>query len=264
MKTKPYLNVAIIAKNEEENLTRCLSSLDGLSCEIILVYNDCTDNTVHIANHFGATCVEHSWSGYIEQKNFALSCCKQEWILSLDADEALSGELKDSITKFMASDAEKSKFNGASFNRCSYFLGKWIKHGDWYPDTKIRLSRRGSAKWVGNNPHDKLRLDGLCAFLKGDLHHYSYRTLRCITEKTLLYSDIFLKTHSINSQIKASRTSIVLRPLWRFFRCYFLRLGLLDGYAGFVIAFSTSYEAMLRHGRLWEFKDEKDRESEIV
>jgi len=262
MKIELPLSVSIIAKNEEENIARCLASLEDLSCEIILVYNDCTDGTIKVAESFGAKCIEHDWLGYIEQKNFALSRCTHEWVLCLDADEALSHELRTSIINFLTSGIQNSNSCGASFNRCSYFLGRWIKHGDWYPDRKVRLSKKGKATWGGTNPHDKLNLDGPCLFLQGDLQHFSYPSLRSLTEKTLHYSDIFLETNSTSLNFKPSIAPILLRPLWRFFRGYFLRLGILDGYAGFVIAFSTAYESMLKHGRLWELRRSNNKKSE--
>jgi glycosyltransferase involved in cell wall biosynthesis len=250
------LSISVIAKNEERNLHRCLKSLGEIAREIVLVYNDCTDDTVEVAESFGARCIEHPWTGFVEQKNFALSQCSQEWILCLDADEALSDKLRESIINFLSLAGEDMSCSGASFNRCSYFLGKWIKHGDWYPDKKVRLLRHGKGVWVGNNPHDKLKLDSRSAFLKGDLQHFSYECLRDIPEKALHYSDVFLQTHATSSA-KASCLAAFARPLWRFFRAYLLRFGFLDGYAGFVIAFSTAYETMLKHGRLWELNQLK-------
>ena len=256
MSTKLPLSISVVAKNEERNLQRCLKSIGEIAREIVLIHNDCTDGTVQVAESFEARCIEHSWEGFVEQKNFALSQCSQEWILCLDADESLSDELRESIINFLSLPNKDISCSGASFNRCSYFLGKWIKHGDWYPDKKVRLLRKGKAIWAGENPHGILKLDGRSTSLRGDLQHFSYECLRQIPEKALHYSDVFLQTHGTNSA-KASCLAAFARPLWRFLRAYILRLGFLDGYAGFFIAFSTAYETMLKHGRLWELNQFK-------
>ncbi|MBT4667237.1 MAG: glycosyltransferase family 2 protein [Opitutae bacterium] len=254
MKDPLPLSVSIIAKNEAENLKRCLESLQGIAKEIILVHNDCTDKTVETGKSFGAKCVENAWQGYIEQKNFALSKCSEDWILSLDADEALSEKLKDSIQAFLRQEKTSENYDGALFCRCSFFLGRWIRHGDWYPDKKVRLVRKGKARWVGTNPHDKMKINGkgACKLLKGDLLHYSYGSLREIPSKAIKYSDLYLENQCPPAKPPSLVISGVARPLWRFFRAYVLRFGILDGAAGFIIAFSTAYETMIRHGRQWE------------
>ena len=249
-KTLP-LSISVIAKNEATNLRRCLKSLVGLPQEIIVVHNDCTDETVKVAQEFGATCIEQDWLGYRDQKNFSLNQCTMEWILSLDADEALSEQLKKSIETFISSPQLNEQINGASFNRCSFFMGKWIRHGDWYPDKKIRLVRNGHGKWVGGSLHESLDVEGKTRYLKGDLQHYSYDSIRSFPEKAIKFSDIFLDS-KVSSGARMHPHDAWLRPIWRFFRAYVLRFGFLDGYAGFFIAFSTAYETMLRHGRLWE------------
>lgn len=246
------LSVAIIAKNEERNIKRCLASLGGIANEIILVYNDCTDKTVEIAKSFGAECFENEWCGHIEQKNYALHKCTQDWVLFLDADEAISQQLLESIVEFISKNKEGIK--GASFNRCTYFLGKWIRHGDWYPDKKLRVTRRGFSHWEGINPHDKLVLSekGRIFHLKGDLQHFSFDSLRDFSEKTLHYSDIFIQNMK-NTEGKAPRLiNAVFRSCWRFIRCYFFRFGFMDGSVGFIIAFSIAQETLIRHSRHWE------------
>jgi glycosyltransferase involved in cell wall biosynthesis len=252
MKLPLPLSVAIIAKNEERNIKRCLASLGGIASEIILVYNDCTDKTVEVAKSFGAKCIGNEWCGHIEQKNFALLHCTQEWVLCLDADEAISAILLESITDFINNHNEG--INGASFNRCTYFLGKWIRHGDWYPDKKLRVIRRGFSHWEGINPHDKLVLSeiGRVIHLKGDLEHFSFDSLRDFSEKTLHYSDIYIQNLGKTNSTAPRLINAVFRACWRFLRCYFLRLGFMDGCVGFIIAMLISYETLLRHARKWE------------
>ena len=152
------ISVAIIARNEEENLRRLLPNITGFAEEIILVHNDCTDDTVRIAKDYGARCFDEIWHGYKEQKNLAIQKCTKEWILCMDADEVLSDKLKQSISDFLSD--SNNKFSGASFNRCSFFMGKWIRHGDWYPDKKNRLLRVSMGAWEGGQVHEKLTIEG--------------------------------------------------------------------------------------------------------
>lgn len=257
MNSQLPLSVSIIAKNEANNLRRCLSSLGGIASEIIVVHNDCTDTTVEVAKSFGAKCFEHDWRGHVEQKNIALSKCSNQWILCLDADEALSDKLRDSIGRFIGSAELCGKYHAVKFSRRSFFLGKWINHGDWYPDMKVRLVKKSKATWGGINPHDKLiAKDKRRVFkLDGDLEHYSFAGIRDLTQKSIRYSDIFVK-HKADKTF--SPGVAVFRALWRFFRCYLFRLGFLDGSVGFIIAFSVAQETLLKHGRCSDIQDSKE------
>jgi glycosyltransferase involved in cell wall biosynthesis len=239
------ISVSIIASNEEENLKRLLPNIAGFAEEIILVYNDCLDDTVGIAKSFGALCFEQKWLGYKNQKNLAIQKCTKEWILCMDADEVLSDKLKQSISDFIL-DSSSDKFSGASFNRCSFFMGKWIRHGDWYPDRKNRLLRSSMGIWEGGQVHEKLAIEGKVCHLKGDLLHYSYVSIQEFPQKMSTYAKQFARQRMKNGE-KVSIFQIWVRPLWRFFRAYFLRLGFLDGLPGLIIASSSSYECMLKY-----------------
>jgi glycosyltransferase involved in cell wall biosynthesis len=244
------ISVSIIASNEERNLQRLLPNIAGFAEEIILVYNDCCDDTVEIAKSFGVLCFEQKWLGYKNQKNLAIQKCTKEWILCMDADEVLSDELKQSIISFL-SNKVSSICNGASFNRCSYFMGKWIKHGDWYPDKKNRLLRKSMGAWEGGQVHEYLAIEGEIYHLKGDLLHYSYDSILDLPQKISVYAKQFAKQKMKNEK-KVSNLQIWFRPLWRFVRAYFFRLGFLDGIPGFIIATSSFYECVVRYGRMFE------------
>ena len=245
MKNLPLpISVAIIAKNEEENLKRLLPNITGFAEEIILVHNDCNDDTVRIAKDHGAQCFDEIWHGYKEQKNLAIQRCTKEWILCMDADEVLSDKLKQSISDFLSD--SNNKFSGASFNRCSFFMGKWIRHGDWYPDKKNRLLRASMGVWEGGQVHEKLAIEGKVCHLKGDLLHYSYDSIQEFPQKMSIYAKQFAMQR-MKSGEKVSIFQIWVRPLWRFFRGYFFRLGFLDGLPGLIIASSSSYECMLKY-----------------
>lgn len=244
------LSVSIIASNEERNILRCLQSVKDISSEIILVYNDCTDKTVQIAREHNADCFEEKWHGHREQKNIALSKASQPWVLCMDADEELSPDLRGEIINFLKENPS-NEINGANFNRLSFFMERWIKHGDWYPDTKVRLIRNGTGKWKGSREHDKLHVQGKTVHIKGDLLHYSYPSLNTFVEKTIYFSDIYL-SRQLDACKRWNLMNVIIRPPWRFIRAYFLRLGFLDGFPGLFIAVATAYMTFVKHSRLYE------------
>tara|TARA_B110000008_G_C16961572_1_gene560366 strand:- start:1315 stop:2109 length:795 start_codon:yes stop_codon:yes gene_type:complete len=244
------LSVSIIASNEEDNIARCLDSLSGMADEIILVHNDCTDRTVSIAKEYGAKCFEEQWHGHRDQKNISLSKATHSWVFCIDADEAVSPRLLSSI-KLLLEEESIGAVDGYSFNRRSFFLGKWIKYGDWYPDRKVRLVKRTKAVWKGTREHDKLEVKGVTRRLRGDLFHYSYPSMKSFLTKIIYFSDIFLE-RQIDSKEKWRLRNVVFRPIWRFVRAYFLRLGFLDGFPGLFIAISTSFATFFKHSRIFE------------
>ena len=162
----------------------------------------------------------------------------------------MSLELKSSINDFLNSSLSK-KFSGVSFNRKSYFLGKWIEHGDWYPDAKIRLSKKSLSRWGGSEEHDLLKVDGRVLHLKGNLLHYSYRDINHLINKSLYFSDLFVKRIVLVDDCrKKSLFEIILRSFVRFFRAYFLKLGFLDGYQGLLIAVNSSFFVFIKYIKL--------------
>jgi glycosyltransferase involved in cell wall biosynthesis len=251
------LSLSIIACNEEANIARCLRSAAGLAAEIIVVDSGSTDRTREIAEGFGAKVAHQDWLGHRDQKNVALSLCAQPWVLALDCDEELSPRLRRSIEQFF-SDGLPEKFDGAECNRKVWFLGRWITHGDWYPDRKLRLFRREKAKWSGSPEHDYIELKGPTLRLEGDLHHYSFPSMSRYVEKINTFSDVFLARQKAEGR-RWSPLANVGRPLWRFLRAYVLRLGFLDGFPGLWIAVSTAYFAFVRYSR--KFEDEVGVES---
>jgi glycosyltransferase involved in cell wall biosynthesis len=245
------LSVSLIAHNEAANLPRCLRSVAGWSAEIVVVINNCTDDTAAIARSFGARVIENPWRDFQTQKNFSLATCTQPWVLALDADEEVSPALRDEIGAFF-NRGEQQRFAAADFPRKSWFLGRWITHGDWYPDRCLRLFRREAGRWGGDVAHTHIVIDaGQIARLRADLHHYSYATLPSQLFKISRQSDDFLRAQIARGR-GWSLGAALLRPPWRFFRAYILRLGFLDGFPGFYIAVSTAFSALLRYSRLYE------------
>ncbi|MFQ3671830.1 MAG: glycosyltransferase family 2 protein [Verrucomicrobiia bacterium] len=237
----------MIARNEAANLPRSLASVHGWTSEIILLLNDTTDDSRAIAQTFGARVEERPWTCRRDQKNLALDLATQPWILALDADEVVSPQLQTAIADFIQAGGRGCQ--GARFPRRTWFMGRWITHGDWYPDYNLRLFRRGHGRWAGSREHDKLHLDGTAATLPAHLDHYSFPSLLDNIRKIPEYADAFAR-----EQIEAGRRWSLLhtlfRPLWRFFRGYILRRGFLDGFPGLYIAATTALYTFVRYA-LW-------------
>lgn len=248
------LSVAIITCNEEFNLPRCLASIKDLAAEIVVVDSGSKDRTLDVANSYGAHVFHQDWLGFRDQRAASLSKCSQPWVLALDADEELSDPLRQEIQSFFASQ-QPDAYSGASFPRKVLFLGRWITHGDWYPDRKLRLVRRDFAQCVGEAGHDKIEITGggLILEMRADLHHYSFPTVSRYISKINTFSDAHLETQ-VSAGRKWSLAHSLFRPWWRFFRAYVLRRGFLDGFPGFWIATATAFQAFVRHSRLYEYE----------
>ncbi len=242
------LSLLVVSKNEEKNLPNLLASVAHLPEEIVVVDSGSIDRTEQIAREAGAKWLTREWDSFHGQKNFALGHCTRKWVLAVDCDEALSPELREEITQLLASPEEAA---GAEFPRCSKFLGRWIRHGEWYPDLSLRLFRRECGRFIGGAGHDRIVVDGPVVRLKGDLLHYSYPTINSYIAKMNSFSDAFLE-REVSQGRRWNPISNLSRPFWRFFRGYILRAGFLDGFPGFWIAIATAFAAFVRHSRLYE------------
>ena len=251
------LSVVIVAKNEAHHLPRCLASVQGWTTEIVVVLNATTDDSEAVAKKVGATVCHLPWQGYRDTKNTALALAGQTWVLSLDADEEVSPALRDALVAFFAR-GDQERFSAARFPRKVWFIDRWISHGDWYPDLSLRLFRRDRARWGGDEfVHEKIECDGPVATLRGDLHHYSFPTLASHVAKVNLFADLFVKQQQARNR-RFSLAAAILRPGWRFVRAYVFKLGFLDGYPGFYIAWATSFGAFVRYSRLYEAEHHRE------
>lgn len=245
------LSAVIITFNEERNIARCIDSLQGVADEIIIVDSFSKDKTEAICKAKGVKFITHAFEGYIQQKNFALEQAENQFVISLDADEALSQELRASILKV------KDDFSSDcySFNRLTNYCGHWIRHGGWYPDRKVRLIRKGMAAWGGENPHDRLiPHDGAKAVhLPGDLLHYSYYTVEEHDRQIDKFSSISAEP-LYRAGKRSSRFKVAVKPVIRFVRDYFLKTGFLDGSVGLTIAIRSYKAARMKYVRLLEFQ----------
>jgi hypothetical protein len=192
----------------------------------------------------------------VEQKNSVQAKAAQPWLLGLDADEVVSPELGDEISAVLGRSPER--FGAYSVPRCSFYFGRWIRHGDWYPDRCVRLWQRGKGRWVGIDPHAALEVDGPIAKLNHDLLHYPSETINHQIVKTVKYADDFVR-HCMAEGRRISTADLVVRPTWRFVRGYFLKLGFLDGWQGYTIAWLTAFYTFLRYVKAREAQLRADR-----
>ena len=246
------ISVIIITHNEEKNIGRCIDSVRLLADEIIVMDAYSTDKTVEIAQTKGAYVKQGFFMGYIQQKNAANALAAHDYILSLDADEALDENLANAILQ-----AKKNFTADAySMNRCTNYCGKYIRTGTWYPDRKIRLFNKRFARWGGDLPHEKIELTGgdkKVQHLKGDILHYSFPTLEKHLEKNNTYSSIAAQAlHAAGK--KSSWFKILVNPFWAFVHGYFFRLGFLDGFYGFVIAINSAHGTFLKYIKLYHLQ----------
>ena len=249
------MSVVIITYNEERNIGRCLESVKDIADDIVVLDSFSTDRTEEICTGYSVNFIKHEFDGHIEQKNRAITYALYPHVLSLDADEALSDELKESISGIK----ENWQYDGYYFHRLTNYCGKWIRHCGWYPDRKLRLWDSRKGHWGGVNPHDKYILDpgSTQCFLKGDILHYSFYTRDDHLRQIGKFSDISAKERYKRKK-KTTYFNFILNPAWKFIHSYIIKLGILDGYYGYVISKNSAYSTYLKHKKLMEFyKNEK-------
>jgi glycosyltransferase involved in cell wall biosynthesis len=246
------LSVCMISGAEASRIDRALASIAGWAGEIVIVLNQQVDDgTEQIALRHGARVFREPWKGFIAQKNSCSDKATQPWLLNLDADEVVSPQLAAEIAGVVTSPDSSAAYQ---FPRCTFYSGRWIRHGDWYPDRVLRLYRRGQAHWAGEEPHARLEVTGAIGQLRSDLFHYSNESIAHQIAKIAPYHADFVKRRVAESG-PAGWIELAFRPAWRFFRAYFLRLGFLDGWQGFYIAALGSFSTLTRYAMVREARD---------
>jgi len=241
------ITVAVITKNEAGNIARCLESVP-FADEVVVVDSGSEDDTVAIAKRYTDRVVHHDWEGHVKQKQHAVDIASHDWILSLDADEEVSPQLRALIEKLKADGPQHDAYE---VNRKVYYLGRWITHSGWYPDRRIRLFNRTKARWGGYDPHDEVICDGAVGRLDGDLHHYSYRDLAHHLDVINNYTTIMADRYFAKGR-RASVLDLLFRPPFAFVKKYFLQLGFLDGLHGVLVCSLTAYYVFCKYAKLWE------------
>ena len=253
------LSVAIVALNEEANLGRTLASVRWAD-EIVVVDSGSTDRTCDIAREYGAKVIHEPWRGYVAQKNYALELCTEDWILALDADEEVSPGLAGEIRAVLSGDA---RFEGYSIPRQNLFLGKWMRHGGFYPDPKLRLFRRGAGYSTGFDPHDRYELKNNAPVhrFRHPMVHYTYPSLTLYLEHMNRYSSLGAKMAVGKGHRSFSVLDIVVRPLATFAYNYFIRLGFLDGREGLLLHLYHSVYVSWKYAKAWELARQEKQKS---
>ena len=232
------LTSIVITKNEEENIERCLHSLKEISDEIIVVDAYSEDNTEVICKKCDVRFYQNEFKGYASQRNYAASLALNDYVLFIDADEEISTELRTHLKKTK----EEFRYDAYKLKRLNNYCGKWIKHSGWYPDEKLRLYNKNMAKWIGEDIHEKLVLkeNTKINIISGHLYHYTYPSISAHIRGIEKYSELSARAKFKKGK-RMSIFFILFRLFYSFFYRYFIRLGILDGYYGFVICIISAY-----------------------
>lgn len=246
------LSVAIVAMDEEANIGRTLASVRWAD-EIVLVDSGSKDRTGDIAREYGARVIVEPWRGYVAQKQFAIEQCTKDWVLLLDADEEVSPGLAEEIHSALG---EPGEMNAFWLPRKNLFLGRWIRHGGFYPDPKLRLFRNGMGYVTGHDPHDrcelKLEVPQRTRHFKNALVHYTYPTLTYYIGHMNRYSSLGAELAVSQGHRNFSVGDIVIRPLATFFYNYVVRLGFLDGHEGLLLHLYHAVYVSWKYAKAWE------------
>jgi len=246
------LSLIVITLNEERNIERCLRSVP-FAMDVVVVDSGSQDRTCEIAASLGARVLQKSWQGFGPQKKYATEQASQDWILSLDADEALSPELAQEIqSRFSSLKPEV----GYEVPRKSWHLGKWIRHGGWYPDFQLRLYNRRFSQWPDSQIHERVQAPSVERF-EQPLLHYVFRDLADQVATNNRYSSLLAEKDFAMGK-RFSLAKLIFKPVTKFFETYFLKLGLLDGQAGFLISVSAAYSIFLRWAKIAELQRQSE------
>lgn len=245
------LSSIVIAYNEAANIKRCIESQLGCIDDIIVLIDDkTTDETEDIIRSFPAVKYEVvKWKGYAGTKQLALSMTSNDWVLWIDADEALTAELKNELMSFKEN--PPADFSAFRISRRAFFLGRWIKHGGWYPSRATRLFNKNFAKFNDKSVHENIIINGNIGTLKHDLEHHTDPNLKHYFDKFNSYTTLAADELYSNNK-RFSVIQLLVRPLYLLFKMYILRLGFLDGIRGFVLAVLSSHYVFVKYAKLWE------------
>lgn len=247
---KPEISACIITFNEQGNIRRCLESVKWCD-EIVVMDSFSTDETIEICREYTDAVYQHKWMGYVGQRNLVRQKATSDWVLYLDADEEISGDLREEIIGALQNDEEK--YTGYQFPRRVNYLGRWITHGEWYPDIKLRLFKRVKGRSVGSEPHDYVVVDGSVKNLKGPINHYTYVDIADHVRTVNNFTSIAAQ-EKYKSGEKCCWANTIFRSQWRFFRGYILKRGFLDGKRGFLIACVNTLGVLVKYAKLWELQ----------
>jgi glycosyltransferase involved in cell wall biosynthesis len=254
----PTLSVILITRNEEANLADCLSSLEGIAQQIVVVDTASTDRTLEIAQKHGAVIAQPTdWPGFGPQKNRALDLAIGDWILSLDADERLTPALRSEILTAIHHSAHVNCF---AIPRLSWYCGRFIRHSGWSPDYVDRLFKRGTARFSNDLVHERLIPDGQVAKLTNSMLHFSFMNLAQVNQKMERYSSASANQAFLKG-CKSSPFKAAMHGTWAFVRTYILQAGFLDGPQGLSLAYANAQGSFWKYIKLWKLNKKAESES---
>jgi len=247
------VSACIITLNEEHAFPRCLASVRWAD-EIVVVDSGSTDRTIEIAEEAGARVIHNDWPGFAAQKQFAVDNASHNWVLSLDADEWLDEQLTKEIQRVIAGSPDENVCY--SMNRMSWYFGRWIQHGTWYPDWLVRLYHRQHGRWGGGLVHEGVKSHGRVQRLAGNLLHEPFSSVSDHLQRLDKYTTLWAGTRSESSRRQASVYRATLRAAFAWFRSYILRRGLLDGGPGLLCSGLIAFDTFVKYAKLWERQSE--------
>lgn len=244
------ISACIMTYNEEANIERCLKSVTWCD-EIVILDSFSTDRTLEICRKYTDQVHQHAWQGYIGQRNLIRGLASHPWVLFLDADEEVSDGLREEILSEF--DPERIAYVGYRFPRQVYYLGQWIRHGEWYPDIKLRLFKKSLGQSIGEEPHDQVVVDGPVKKLSSPLYHYTYDSIADHIETMNRFSSISAN-EKVAAGYRSSWADIVVRPFFRFIKGYVFKAGFLDGRRGWLIACISATGVAVKYAKVWEHR----------
>ncbi len=246
------ISATLITFNEEINIGEALQSV-AWADEIVVVDGGSTDGTLDICRKHGARIFHRDWTGYVDQKSFAVERALHDWIFSLDADERPSAVLRDEIKILRR---EGFAHAGYKIPRVAFFMGRWIRHGDWYPDHQLRLFDRNRGRWQGGRVHESVRTEGVPGYLKGEILHFTYRSLSDYLRRLETYSALAAADYSQKGKTSGG-TTLLANPFITFAKAYLLKRGFLDGVPGLMVAIMGAVSVYFKYAKLYELQLKK-------
>ncbi len=249
---KHKVSACIITFNEERNIRDCLESV-AWADEIVVIDSGSTDATVAICKERTERVYVRDWPGHVAQKNRAIETASHDWVFCIDADERVTPLLRREIEETLGGEPVHQ---GYTVPRLTWYLGRWIRHGSWYPDRKLRLFRRSVGRFEGQDPHDRAEVPGSVGHFHGDLLHYSYRDLSHHLQQINKYTDTMAGIKA-RAGMGLSLLRMLTRPPAKFLKMYALRLGFLDGTPGFIAAAMGAVYEFMKYAKLWDLRREQ-------
>ncbi len=251
---KHPVSLVIISLNEEANIERCIRSAPWVN-DVVVLDSGSSDRTQEIARSLGARVFAEPFRGFRDQKQRATDLANNNWILSLDADEALSDSASRELEQLVADEQQLNKFDGIEMPRLSFHMGRWIKHGGWYPDKQLRLFNRKSASWGKGHVHERVEAKRV-SLLRSDLLHYPFGSLSEQIRTNNEYSSLGARD-LFDQKKKFSVLKLIFKPWSKFLETYFVKRGFQDGMPGFIIAVGAAYSVFLKFSKLRELEEIK-------